>query len=308
MKAPWPFGHLGLKALSLGLAVMLWLFVSGDAVVERGLRVPLEFSQFPAGLEMMGDMPSLVDVRVRGASSALSLLGPGDIVAQLDLKSATAGRRLYQLTPEQVRVPYGVQVVQVMPPTVALAFETSATRSVPVVPAVEGDPAPGFVVGKVVVDPPTVDVVGPRSAVEQVTEALTEPVSVAGASAMVTDGVTVGFQDGALRLKVPRQARVTVEVMPGPVERTLHQRPVHFENLRPSLIARPDPSSVDVVLRGSREGVNRVASDEVTASVDVAGLGPGSYTLPVRVDNPARAGVARILPATVQVQITSGKD
>ncbi|MGE3959802.1 MAG: YbbR-like domain-containing protein [Vicinamibacterales bacterium] len=308
MKAPWPFGHLGLKALSLGLAVMLWLFVSGDAVVERGLRVPLEFSQFPAGLEMMGDMPSLVDVRVRGASSALSLLGPGDIVAQLDLKSATPGRRLYQLTPEQVRVPYGVQVVQVMPPTVALAFETSATRSVPVVPAVEGDPAPGFVVGKVVVDPPTVDVVGPRSAVEQVTEALTEPVSVAGASAMVTDGVTVGFQDGALRLKVPRQARVTVEVMPGPVERTLHQRPVHFENLRPSLIARPDPSSVDVVLRGSREGVNRVASDEVTASVDVAGLGPGSYTLPVRVDNPARAGVARILPATVQVQITSGKD
>lgn len=308
MTTPWPFRHFGLKTLSVGLAVLLWLFVSGDEVVERGLRVPLEFQQFPDGLEMMGEAPSLVDVRVRGASSALSQLGPGDIVAQLDLKSAGAGRRLYQLTPEQVRVPYGVQVVQITPPTVALAFETSLTRSVPVVPAVEGDPSPGFVVGQVVVDPPTVEVVGPKSSVERVTEALTEPVSVGGASAGVADSVTVGFQDASLRLKTPRQARVTVEIIPGPVERTLRERPVHLEHLRENLIARPVPNAVDVVLRGSREGVNRVQSEEVTATVDVAGLGPGTYTLPVHVENPARAGVARILPATIQVQITSGKD
>lgn len=308
MKTPWPFRHFGLKTVSVAIAAILWLFVSGDEVVERGLRVPLEFQQFPAGLEMMGEPPSLVDVRVRGASSALSLIGPGDIVAQLDLKSARPGRRLYQLTAEQVRVPYGVQVVQVSPTTVALGFEASEGKIVPVVPAVEGDPAPGFVVGKVSVEPPTVEVIGPSSAIERVTEALTEPVNVAGASGPVADGVTVGFQDAALRLKAPRQARVTVEVLPGPVERTVRERPVHIEHLRENLIARPVPNAVDVILRGSRDGVNRVSGDEVVAKVDLTGLGPGTYTLPVRVENPARAGVARILPATIQVQITSGKD
>lgn len=308
MKAPWPFRHLGLKTVSVAIAAILWLFVSGDEVVERGLRVPLEFQQFPGGLEMMGEAPSLVDVRVRGASSALSLIGPGDIVAQLDLKSARPGRRLYQLTPEQVRVPYGVQVVQVSPTTVALAFEASQAKIVPVVPAVEGDPAPGFVVGKVSVEPPTIEVIGPQSAIDRVTEALTEPVNVGGASAAVADGVTVGFQDPALRMKAPRQARVTVEVIPGPVERTLRERPVHIEHLREGLIARPVPHAVDIVLRGSRDGLNRVDSDEVVARVDLAGLGPGTYTLPVHVENPARAGVARILPATIQVQISSGKN
>lgn len=308
MKTPWPFRHFGLKTVSVAIASILWIFVSGDEVVERGLRVPLEFQQFPGGLEMMGEAPSLVDVRVRGASSTLSLIGPGDIVAQLDLKSARPGRRLYQLTAEQVRVPYGVQVVQVTPPVVALAFEASQSKIVPVVPAVEGDPAPGFVVGKVSVEPPTVEVIGPQSAIERVNEALTEAVNVAGASAAVADGVTVGFQDGSLRLKTPRQARVTVEVMPGPVERTVRERPVHIEHLRENLIARPVPNAVDVILRGSREGVNRVDTDEVVASVDLAGLGPGTYTLPVRVENPARAGVARILPATIQVQISSGKN
>lgn len=308
MKAPWPFRHLGLKTVSVAIAAILWLFVSGDEVVERGLRVPLEFQQFPGGLEMMGEAPSLVDVRVRGASSALSLIGPGDIVAQLDLKSARPGRRLYQLTPEQVRVPYGVQVVQVSPTTVALGFEASQAKIVPVVPAVEGDPAPGFVVGQVSVEPPTVEVIGPQSAIDRVTEALTEPVNVGGASAAVTDGVTVGFQEAALRMKTPRQARVTVEVIPGPVERTLRERPVHIEHLREGLIARPVPHAVDIVLRGSRDGVNRVDGDDVVARVDLTGLGPGTYTLPVRVENPARAGVARILPATIQVQISSGKN
>ncbi len=308
MKAPWPFGHLGLKVLSVAFAVLLWLFVSGDETVERGLRVPLEFQQFPGGLEMMGEAPSLVDVRVRGASSALSRLGPGDIVAQLDLKSAVVGRRLFQITPEQVRTPFGVQVVQVTPPSIALVFEPQVTKQVPVAASLEGDPAPGFVVGQILAAPASVEVVGPQSAVARVTEAVTEAISVAGARAAVTDTVSVGFIDPAVRLKTPRLAQISVEIVPGPVERTVRERPVHLMNLGANLVVRAVPSAVDVVVRGSREGVNRVDGASVTAAVDLAGLGAGSYTLPVRVETPPRAGVARILPATVQVSITSGKD
>ncbi len=67
------------------------MVVAGEETVERGLRVPLELQQFPAGLELQGDVPSTVDVRVRGASGTLSRVGPGDIVAVLDLRTARAG-------------------------------------------------------------------------------------------------------------------------------------------------------------------------------------------------------------------------
>ena len=53
------------------------MVVAGEETVERGLRVPLELQQFPAGLELKGDAPSLVDVRVRGASGALVAAGAG---------------------------------------------------------------------------------------------------------------------------------------------------------------------------------------------------------------------------------------
>jgi len=308
MKAPWPFGHLGLKTLSIGIALLLWLFVSGDETVERGLRVPLEFQQFPAGVEMMGEAPSLIDVRVRGGSSTLSRLGAGDIVAQLDLKAARVGRRLYQITPEQVRVPFGVQVVQVTPPTIVLAFEISATKQVPVVPELDGEPAPGFVIGTTQVDPPTVEVVGPESAIARVVQATTEPVPVAGARNAVKDTVTIGLLDPSLRLKTPRLAQVTVDVIPGPVERAFRERPVHLVNLDSNLVARATPHAVEVVVRGSREGVGEMEMDEVVASVDLAGLGVGTYTLPVHVESPVHAGIARVLPATLQVTINSGKN
>jgi hypothetical protein len=307
-RAWWPFRHLGLKLLSVAVAVLLWMVVAGEETVERGLRIPLELQQFPPGLELDGEPPSLVDARVRGASGTLGRLSVGDVVAVIDLRGAHVGRRLFPLTPDQVRVPFGVEIVQMTPPTVALVFEKSASKQVPVEPRLEGKPAAGFVVGRRTVDPATVEIIGPDSAVERATEALTEPVSVNGAREAVRETVKVGMVDSALRLKTSRAAVVEVEIVPAPVERTVHNVPVHLKNLAPNLTAESNPTMVDVNLRGSREGLGRLRGDDVSAYVDLAGLGAGPYTLPVRAGALGEAGTTAIEPAVVQVRITSGKD
>lgn len=309
MTPMWPFRHFALKVWSVVIAIMLWVIVAGEETVERGLRVPLELQQFPAGLELQADAPSVVDVRVRGASGALSRLGPGDIAAVLDLRSARAGRRLYQVTPEQVRVPFGVQVTQVTPPGIALVFEKSVSRQVPVAPTIEGSAAPGFVVGKITVDPKSVEVVGPESAVQRVTEAVTESVEISGAEHDVSTSVNVGFADASVRLRLPRAAQVTVQIVPGPAEREIAAQPVHMENLGSELTAQVVPPTVSLALRGTRLAVSRVSSSDVRAFVDVGGLGVGQYSLPVRINtNSLDAGVARVNPETVQVRIVRAKN
>jgi hypothetical protein len=307
-RAWWPFRHLGLKLLSVAVAVLLWMVIAGEETVERGLRIPLELQQFPPGLELDGEPPSLVDARVRGASGTLGRLSVGDVVAVIDLRGAHVGRRLFPLTPDQVRVPFGVEIVQVTPPTVALVFEKSASKQVPVEPRLEGKPAAGFVVGRRTVDPATVEIIGPDSAVERATEALTEPVSVSGARELVHETVKVGMVDSALRLKTSRAAVVEVEIVPAPVERTVHNVPVHLKNLAPNLTAQANPTMVDVNVRGSREGLSRLRGDDVSAYVDLAGLGAGPYTLPVRAGALGEAGLTAIDPTVVQVRITNGKD
>jgi YbbR domain-containing protein len=303
----WPFRHVGLKVLSLVLATLLWMIVSGEETVERGLRVPLELQQVPAGLELTGEVPATVDVRVRGGSGTLSRVTTGDVVAVLDLRSARSGRRLFPLTPDQVRTPFGVEVVQVQPSALAMAFESSASRQVPVMPAVDGRPAPGYVVGQMTADPKTVEVVGPETAVRRVTEALTEPVSVAGARETVKQSVILGLIDSSLRLTSARAAMVTVQIEPAPLERSLHGQPVHLRNVPGTQAAQAIPSAVTLTLRGSREALARVEADDIAAYVDLAGLGPGEYSLTVHADSSPEVGVTRIEPSSVQVRIISGK-
>ena len=56
-------------------------------------------------------------------------------------------------------------------------------RTVPVVPDLDGDPAPGFVVGRVTDGARRRSrSSGPISAVQQITEATTEPVDITGAT------------------------------------------------------------------------------------------------------------------------------
>jgi YbbR domain-containing protein len=206
-----------------------------------------------------------------------------------------------------VRVPFGVEIVQVLPSAVTMAFELSASREVPIVPAVEGRPAPGYVVGPLSSDPRTVEVIGPDSAVKRATEVVTEPVSVAGAKTHVKQTVIIGLLDPALRLKSARSATVTVQIVPAPSERMLRNQPVHLRNLGPSLQAEAVPPSAEVTLRGNRDALGRVMADDVTLFVDLAGLGPGQYSLTVHADSPRDAGVTRVNPESVQVRVLSGK-
>ena len=304
MRRLWPFRHVGLKLLSFGIALMLWLVVSGEETVERGLRVPLELQQLPAGVELTGDVPTTIDVRVRGGSATLSRLGPGDVVAVLDLRAARPGQRVFPMTQDQVRVPFGVDVVQTTPPAITLVFEPSASKIVSIAPAIDGRPAPGFIVGAVAIDPSTVEVVGPESAVEQLNEAVTEPISVAGARDRIRQTVRLGVADAALRIKNVRAATVTVQIVPAPLERTFRNRPVHLRNVPSNLTAKAEPAVVDITWRGSREALARLEPDDVVAYTDVAGLGAGQYQLSVHTEPARDAGVTHLEPSTVQVRVT----
>jgi YbbR domain-containing protein len=208
-----PFRHLGLKAASLALGTLLWFTVSGQQVERSVARVPVVYRNIPAGLEIT-DRPDEVTVEMRGSYNIVSSLGPSNVNVVVDLVDARPGPTVVPLRTDQAVVPLGVQVTQIDPGSVTLLLEKSGTMDMPVTARVEGQPAAGFAVGTITVDPKKVRVAGPESRLREVTSAITERVSVEGLSSTLTQTVSIGVPDNELRLTDVRMVRVTVTIVP----------------------------------------------------------------------------------------------
>jgi YbbR domain-containing protein len=298
-----PFRNLGLKFLSIGIALLLWLTVAGEPIVERSLRAPLELQNTPARVVLVESPPSQIDVRVRGASSVLSHLDAGDVVAVLDVDEAKPGSHVYQMEPAQVRVPFGVEVVQMFPVSISLRFEPAGSRMVPVMAVTEGAPAPGYRLGRIVVDPLQVQVAGPESSLKLLKQIATEPLSIEGAANPVTETVGISVADQRLRLVTSQTVRVTVEIKRATDERALTNLPVRLRNLSPTLQVRIVPAVAQVAVRGPSDVLSGLHAGSLVLYVDLAGLGPGRYNLPIHVEPPRDFEVVRTQPATVSVTI-----
>ena len=302
--AYFPFRNIGLKVLSICIAGLLWLVVAGDRVVERALRAPIEFQNLPPGLEIVGDPPEDVDVRLRGPSGTLARLGPGDMSAVIDLRNARPGRRLFHLTSTQIRVPYGLDVVTVAPATLPIAFENSAIRIVQVRPSLDGQPAAGFEVASVSADPATVEVIGPEGSLRGLDEAMTEPVSITDATRPLREVVTIGVADPSVRLRSPQTTTVTVQIVPGGTSRTFTNVPVTVRNLDNGSRGRVMPAAVNVTLHGTRSVIRDLSPQLVAAEVDAAGRQPGDYQADVQVHSVQGVTVDDVTPRAVRLRVT----
>jgi YbbR domain-containing protein len=224
------------------------------------------------------------------------------VVATIDLTDARAGVRVFPLTADHISVPLGVQVLSVDPSAVSLTLEKSGFAQVPVKPTIDGDPAPGFEVAETICEPKSVEVAGPESHLRDRPTAITERISIEGAQAPITETVNMAVSDPALRLREVRTARVTVRIVPGPVARFPDQQ-VQFKNLPAGRQVDATPPLVSVTLRGKPNALSGLKDKPLDPYVDVAGLGAGRYTLPVRVSTHDDIVVTAIEPSTVTVRI-----
>ncbi len=202
--------NLGLKLISLAMAVALWLAVARDPVAEVAVDVPIEFHHFPENLEISSENIPQAQIRVRGPERIVRGLRPSDIHAEIDLEGSKAGERTFDLTSHQIRQPRELDVVQVVPSQFRLTFDTRLTRQVEVRPRVVGTFATGYSLGRIIVAPSTITISGPKERVESVEAAITDPVDVSGTMDRGTFVTHAYVSDPLVQMVHPDPIRVTV--------------------------------------------------------------------------------------------------
>jgi YbbR domain-containing protein len=184
-----------------------------------------------------------------------------------------------------------VEGVEILPAQVTVLIPIRSVvglKLVPVGPQIVGQPGAGYEVTAVEVEPPLVSLTGGSGPLDEADVIGTEPVDIGGIVATLVRDVALIFPPGTAGGEgEPSSVRVTVRVAPiaRPFQVQLPAQ-VTLTGLGGGLLVSANPAVVTLTVAGSTTALDALAATTLRAAVDVAGLGPGSYSLPVSADLP----------------------
>jgi YbbR domain-containing protein len=201
-----------LKLGSLAAAFLLWLTFSGARELTTAVTVPVQYRNIPKHLEISSDLIEEAHLVVRGPSTQLSRLSGPEIPVVIDLAEVrAAGQRTYTIERRNTALPPAVTLDRVVPSQVRLVFEPRITRRVPVQVEFANIPAGQSVEG-FVVEPPSLEVFGPRSSVEKIERVSADPIDLSTPEGEGGYRTTVYAGDQRLHFTSPPTVRVRVRL------------------------------------------------------------------------------------------------
>ena len=133
-----------LKLFSILLAIALWFTVSGEERTETTITMSLDLVNLDKNLMVTSEVPPAIQVRVVGPRSIVNNLSQTRLTQTLDLNGYKSGRHTFSLGPNSLSLPRGVQVVRIQPNPITLTLAATITRTLPIKPVLENNPAEGY--------------------------------------------------------------------------------------------------------------------------------------------------------------------
>ncbi|MEO8551284.1 MAG: CdaR family protein [Kofleriaceae bacterium] len=253
------FDNVGLKFLSLVLAVTVFLLVNTDKDREITARVGVSYS-LPDDKVLVSDRLDEVRLTIKGPWQRLRKFDEREVERiNLDLRRAPAGDVV--ITPDMIHLPSGLLVTSITPRTIHVVFDRRVGELVEVAAQVSGRPEHGFVISEVKPVPATVKVRGAESTLAALSAIHTRDVSFEGRTETFIAETEVVPPDG---VDVEGSPAVVVHVTVDEelVTRKLPALPVTLRGASADATIdrtrwRVTPAQVDVTLTGTLLAVEK---------------------------------------------------
>jgi YbbR domain-containing protein len=296
----WAKRNIGLRVLSLLIAIGLWVFVNaGQKNAIESLHVPISYRRLPADMVIVNQPPEFAKIQVTGPRTLLSLLDPEQLEVKLDLSGIGPGEASFKINPTMFNVPRSTTVTSVSPAEVVLDVDRVVQRDLPIHVDVEGQIAQGYRLVSVQTIPPKVTAIGPSRFVTPLQQVSTEPFDVQGAAANIERRVDLESPNPAVALTaVAVAAKVTVKEKIA--SREFRDLPIDVRDSDYKF--RVIATRASVVIRGPElklEDLDRKA----LVYVEAKGLAPGSHDVAVQVDVPDGMKLVRQSPQKVKIRL-----
>ncbi len=249
------------KLLSFAIALLAWSYVQLEQISESPVRVRVDW-QLPSGLISVEQLPSTATLTLRGTGADLRRARAAPLRLPIDLGASGVGEQRVEFTAFRAEgLPETLEVIGTTPTAMTVTLDEVAERKVALNPVRIGDPADGYLVGSVVLEPSVLRVRGPRGVIASMMRVNSRPVDVSG----LTSDAEVPAE-----LDLPRSVSVVdgigvsarISVVPELERRTLSAVPILVWQ-QAGWVAQP--SSLEVTLEGPAAAIAAVSVEDVVA-------------------------------------------
>lgn len=193
--------NIGLKIISIVLAIVFWfvvLNISDYSMTVKIENIPVQQlnGEVLEELDQVYDVASgdTVDIIVKGRRSVVTKLGKEDFVATADLSTMSITNTVQIFVRPKASSLDDEITISCVDNTMKLNLEDKVVTQFPIKVKTEGEPANGYAVGEIEVKPNIVNVEGPKSAVDKITE-IRAIVNVSGCSTSCERETTIELYD-----------------------------------------------------------------------------------------------------------------
>ena len=302
----WP-----VKVCCLILAICVYLFHQASLTEKRSFVIPLQIVEEGAVMHT-GDYVSNVTVTIRANTEQISSVHTNELQAYINLNNIAKNGE-YSV-PVMVNVSDEIKAfdpfeIKVKPEYVKIKVESKDLKYITLEPSIVGEPAHGYEITSVKVNPAQLEVTGPESIIENTQRIYTDKIDVTDLTQKETFNVNYKTINKLLSVAEEGPFEVTVTVEPGRMERTIDDIEVTILSLNEKFYLKDDVEPVSVTLEGTIPVLENYEPTRRFVSLDLHSVTePGEYDLPLVYNVPSYLNLVEAEQQNVHIEVLEAED
>ncbi len=291
--------------------VILFLLLGGATVAlisqtekqEREIAIGVTFRNLSDDLLLIDAPRHLVRLLVSDSTSTLHAIDARETSCWVDLSGLGEGTHTLTVNPADVGLPKGVSLKSLLTPSLTIRLETLSQKTAQVVAILEGQPAPGFALADVSIQPSHILLKGTATMLAEIDTVETRSINLKDASESFKKEVPLNLPE-AIAVDPPLRFVVAhVEIKERIITRVLESIPVSVKGASAGFRIQPD--AIALTVRGPEAIVSKIETDPAFAvTVDLSDLTAGSHSLKAVINLPVRTKLVRVSPEHFSVTIS----
>jgi len=297
--------RLSYKSVLLILGALVVLLAAGllfyEDQDEITLAIPVRFEDISHDLIAVRNIPVL-EARLKGPSSVLKALKDSQLSYKIDLSTAKPGPLFIKISHKMIKVPWRVSILGIDPASFTITIEKRMEKIVPIVADLNKDPAPGYIISRVVTAPSTVRLTGPMSVLDKISAVRTTPVDVGGLIETIKKKVALNLNHNP-HVQAIGNSLVEVEIVVTEkiIEKWLN---IAIQATGGNYRYVITPDRIEILIRGSMNTLKELAQDNgIQVYVDLDGLKPGTYARRAVIKPPLNTTLVEAKPEVFTVKV-----